>query len=173
MAHSTIQKATFINSLKQEMIDADIDPNGTPEFSKTSIVELLMKVQTLRDLWEKSTYIGFSIEENGYAEVNGEKYSLNGKVDATLKQSDQTNEYTSHVANKVIIYKPAFVSYLRLGFTLGHELIHVHHINTGFSLKIFNSRSLNEAKNYLERLAYGWNMNYGDPQAADKMKMYQ
>lgn len=173
VAHSTIQKALFVKSLKQEMIDADIDPNSIPEFSKTSIIELLMKVQTLRDLWEKSGYIGFSLEENGYEEINGKKYSLNGKVDSTLKQSAQTKEYTSHVANKVILYKSAFDSYLRLGFTIGHELVHVHHINTSFSLKIYNMKGLNEGSRYLERLAYGWNMNYGDPAAAAKYKFYQ
>ncbi|MDM1072286.1 RHS repeat-associated core domain-containing protein [Empedobacter brevis] len=155
----------FKNDLIAELKENGIITDATPEFNKSSIIELLSKSTTLGNLWEKSGYIGFKLSsiEKG----------LNGEVDETAKKSSLTGKYTSITANKVILYKTAFQSFGKLAYVIGHELIHVYHIKIGFTLNILNSMEPISAKKYLEINAYKWNLAYGDPEAHKKINYYQ
>lgn len=155
----------FKNDLIAELKENGIITDATPEFNKSSIIELLSKSTTLGNLWEKSGYIGFKLSsiEKG----------LNGEVDETATKSSLTGKYTSITANKVILYKTAFQSFGKLAYVIGHELIHVYHIKIGFTLNILNSMEPIPAKKYLEINAYKWNLAYGDPEAQAKINYYQ
>ena len=155
----------FRSDLRAELRENGIDPNEVPDFDKSSIVELLSKSPTLKALWEKAGYIGFDLP-------NDQRSGVNGEVNETLMR-DSKGQYTSHTAKSVILYKSAFKNFGRLAYTTGHELVHVFHINSGFTLKIFNEMGLIKGRNYLETLAHTWNINHGDESSKVKIKYYQ
>lgn len=137
-----------INNLLKELSENGVQINSAADFNKESVIQLIANSPTLTDLWSKANYIYFELSNKKVFTKKG--HLINAIVDEDLKQNKVTKEYTIHEANKIILYQSAFKTLGDLAFTLGHELIHAHHIISGFSLKIYNlMKDENAASNYL------------------------
>ncbi|PQL94399.1 hypothetical protein [Apibacter adventoris] len=173
-AYSKIKISNFNKSLKQEMIEADINPEDTPEFSKKPIVELLIKVKTLQNLWEMSNYQSFTLKESLRKDlITG--FEKLGVTTPKVIEDDKQGKIVYRVkgVESLELSKSTFSSYYQLGTTVGHELVHVIHIINGNFQNWINLYGLNKAIKQAEIYAYKWNISVGDERARKKIKLYQ
>jgi len=127
---------------------AGIDPEGTPQQEVSEIEMLVEKVPELGRLNEAGGKPKFDIQPLKPGEV--------GRYD--------------HPSRTTLISPNAFVSYLYLAFTVGHELNHAFHFHSGLYAKWINYRSNGVlAREYSEYLARRWERDWGNPDASGYM----
>ncbi|WP_306350867.1 RHS repeat-associated core domain-containing protein [Flavobacterium sp. '19STA2R22 D10 B1'] len=145
--HSNKDRKIIDNRLKLK----GFDPDATANIYQSQLGSFAEDI--FPDLMDKSGNPTFLLKDRIYSDEGGEAYGLTQSI------PNKKGEY--RVKSSVEISRKALTSYRLLAATIGHELNHVYHFNSGIFDKWVEKYGIRKANSMTEWAAQRWEVKVG------------